>query len=134
MDTKEYLLQPRYLVIANYPGSHFSSGVILHKTVHGWDSLISNPFPKGSFAFKQDPSFYPDIFRELEWWEFRSEEEMPDFIHLNQITVYEVEKHFTSSQSGRKSFRARETKNDYPYDISQPADIDEWAECIKKKS
>jgi hypothetical protein len=67
------LMTPRYLVIADYPNSHYEIGQIIElsvpKDAGGWDmvTLANNEeiMPK-----------YPHLFRLLHWWEFRDEKEM----------------------------------------------------------
>lgn len=67
------LTPPRYLVIADYPNSHYEIGQIIElsvpKDAGGWDmvTLANNEeiMPK-----------YPHLFRLLHWWECRDEKEM----------------------------------------------------------
>jgi len=59
MNAKE-LLNPRFEIIADFPGSPFKVGEI-------WDATAS--------IVNADD--YPHLFRKLNWWENRKEEDMP---------------------------------------------------------
>lgn len=67
--TPEQLLQPRYLVIADYPGSVFKVGQILE----------SDPGRITAIGYYQVDK-YPHLFRRLEWWKYRDEKDMPKYI------------------------------------------------------
>lgn len=74
--TTEELLKPRYKVIADYPFSDFKVGDILNqdkKREWLWEynhSEISKPHA------------YPHIFKELQWWEERKENDMPEYLEV----------------------------------------------------
>lgn len=57
MNAKELLI-PRFEVIADYPNSTYKVGEIFHAVV-------------------PDYAKYPHLFKPLNWWEYRKEEEMP---------------------------------------------------------
>ena len=65
MKAKE-LMKPRFEVIANYPGSHLAIGKVID-------------FDYGKTEYDSPNNFenYPAIFRPLNWWEYRTVEEMP---------------------------------------------------------
>lgn len=65
MTKEETLLIPRYRVVADYPGNTELIGYI--------------------FSSENNHSYYdryPAIFQRLNWWEFREESEMPEFVKL----------------------------------------------------
>ena len=61
----EELLKPRYKCIADFPDSSWIIGEIT---------------TDGNWSEK-----YPDVFRELEWWEHRNPEEMPKYVKEKAI-------------------------------------------------
>ena len=79
--TNEELMQPRFKVIAIYPQMNFKVGDIL---------TTSKQIPQDSigifidhvteYAWVYTPNDYPHLFKKLEWWEGRKEEDMPKYI------------------------------------------------------
>jgi hypothetical protein len=65
MKAKE-LLKPRFKVISDYPNSNYKVGEIIEST---------EIFEEGCPAFQFDT--YPHIFKKLNWWEYRTKEQMP---------------------------------------------------------
>ena len=72
--TPEQLLQPRYLVIADYPSSNNEVG-----------DTIDYPTKEMCAFFDK----YPHLFRRLEWWEHRKPEDMSRYVKF-QEKVYKV--------------------------------------------
>lgn len=73
--TNEELMKPRCKAIAPDTSGNFEVGEIFY------------PEKNGSYYFYGDngkrcfaPKYYPHLFRELEWWEDRNPEDMPEFI------------------------------------------------------
>jgi hypothetical protein len=64
----EDLLKPRYKVIADYPNATFKVGSV-------WGELDIAMFSMTTDETKPDK--YPHLFKKLEWWEERSEVEIP---------------------------------------------------------
>src|SRR6478752_5959492 len=71
--TPENLLNPRYKVIADYPGCPFKVGQILEKV----KVASGKEFVRGMF---HQPEDFPANFKKLEWWEERKPEEMPEYV------------------------------------------------------
>jgi len=80
----ERLMQPRYKVIADYPGrpSSMPIGHILildkfgaGKWWHEYTDLEPIHIDEGSKRF-------PVVLKQLEWWEERTAEEMPEYVKL----------------------------------------------------
>ena len=72
------LLKPRYLVIADYPGSYYDKGEIVEE-----DYFYAH---EGGYHH----SDYPHLFRKLEWWEHRSKNDMPKYIKWTNPATKEV--------------------------------------------
>ena len=73
--TAKELLKPRFEVIELYPKSKYEIGQILTETVFEHYSLII----KGRNFTSNMPNIekYPHLFKKLNWWEKRKEEDMP---------------------------------------------------------
>lgn len=71
--TSKELLQPRYKVIADYPNSIFEINDVIDVVE---DMYYLEGYTEGFF------SPYPHLFRKLEWWEERGEEDMPKKVKL----------------------------------------------------
>lgn len=79
MSTEE-LMQPRYKVIADYPGSIFKKGEILSE---------DKVFNKVTYY---NCGMYPHLFKKLEWWEERDEKDIPEYVRVNNGNkIYQVE-------------------------------------------
>jgi hypothetical protein len=74
----EQLLLPRYKVIADWPNSLYKIGEVLV----GADCIVTK---KGI----KELTDFPHLFKRLEWWEQRTEEEMPKYIRIKEY-VWEV--------------------------------------------
>jgi hypothetical protein len=79
--TKEELLQPRYKVIADWPGSPLRIGCILQDDVESCFII----YPDGSKDLTssyvwRNKANYPHLFKKLEWWEERDEKDFPKYI------------------------------------------------------
>ena len=71
--TPEELMQPRYEVIADYPGSEdeYEVGQIKQKLAENYCKYLDK---------------YPHIFRRLNWWEHRTQDQMPEYVKLTNTT------------------------------------------------
>lgn len=81
----EDLLKPRYKVIADWPGA----------TVKVGDVISYNEFDVHVVLAGREPyliSDYPHLFKRLEWWEERSEDEMAEYVKTDGI-VFKVEQY-----------------------------------------
>ena len=85
----EELLRRRWKVIADYPKSVYNVGDILNG---GWRSedLI--------YCDTDGPrwSHYPHLFKELEWWEERAIEDLPDYVKYQKL-IYKAKDKFLAS-------------------------------------
>jgi hypothetical protein len=76
MKIAEELMQPRYEVVADYPGNDsYSVG-----------SVIENIGPNYA-AMLED---YPHLFRKFEWWDKRDDNEMPQYVKHPKFGVKKV--------------------------------------------
>ncbi len=67
----------RFLVIGEYPNSQFEIGSILERLVESesqWYGSVNK------LIGISDLKKYPNLFRELKWWEHRSIDEMPNYV------------------------------------------------------
>lgn len=71
--TPEELLKPRYIVIADYPGSEQSNQI---GKIYQSDEC--------SARWLNEMSHYPHIFHKKSWWEHREESEMPRYLKLRK--------------------------------------------------
>lgn len=124
--TVEGLLKPRYKVIADYPQSIWKVGESLPEFPPTWCAENLDKFPK--------------IFRKLEWYEERKEEDMPDYlkrikfaellswhnIELNEVV--EVSKWIYQEKIGLCFFTKTEDNSQLNYDLScfVPATYEEY--------
>ena len=124
------LTQPRYLVIADYPSSHYEIGQIIElsvpKDAGGWDmvTLANNEeiMPK-----------YPHLFRLLHWWEYRDEKEMPEYVKGFGNQIYKVHKWKKLTKNVLAT--VLEDTIEYQFNASscEPATLNEYNEYIKNK-
>lgn len=82
----EQLLIPRYVVIADYPGSKFKVGQIIEfvsradkefSFTEEW-FVVMDGFAFGETWFQQ----WPHIFKALQWWEARQKNDLTGYIKL----------------------------------------------------
>jgi|ERR1044072_619177 hypothetical protein len=78
------LLKPRYKVIADYPGNAYKLGDIITFVEDGCSELIANYSAVNGdrtrlMVAKKEFDKYPHLFKKLEWWEDRSDEDMPEY-------------------------------------------------------
>lgn len=123
------LTQPRYLVIADYPSSHYEIGQIIElsvpKDASGWDmvTLANNEeiMPK-----------YPHLFRLLHWWEYRDEKDMPEYVktvdksEIVKIPAIVKDKGFYFFDGNNWRYKVFSTN-------TVPATLNEYNEYIKNK-
>lgn len=76
--TPEELMQPRYEVIADYPGSFEAVGEVITIT----ENILT---VSAQQRLRYDK--YPGIYRRLDWWEHRKPEEMPEYVSYISLTL-----------------------------------------------
>jgi hypothetical protein len=79
--TIEELLNPRYKLIADYPGCSFEVGTILEPNHEG--ELFSKTAGYSwtvTRIMMQDAKKFSHLIKILAWWEHREESEMPEYV------------------------------------------------------
>lgn len=72
----EELLKPRYIVKADYPDSGYPvNSIIEFVDIDSYDNWCTKGGVIESFF-----THYPHLFRRLEWWEYREEKDMPEYV------------------------------------------------------
>lgn len=96
---KEELMQPRYKVIANYPGQPVAIGQLLNdrlsESFHITTTYSFEGFelvPCANWVNEDEVKKYPALFKKLEWWEDRKPEDMPDFLKATEGGIIKVKK------------------------------------------
>lgn len=92
--TAQELMKPRFEVIGDYPGNDISVGEVFES---------NSDWPE-SYLLK-----YPHLFRKLNWWEHRKEEDMPKKVKTPDYdNVYEIVKWDMNMMFGFTDEKARE--------------------------
>jgi hypothetical protein len=78
------LMQRRVKVIADYPNNPFKVGTVLTDTDWGGWLRYGERMLNLSMV-----KYYPHLFKELQWWEKRSLDEMPEYVK-NENKVFKV--------------------------------------------
>ena len=74
--TKEELMKPRFKVIADYPNSSNKIGDVIELPNKEWKYADEVNCLEDYFLD------YPIVFKKLEWWEQRDENDMPEYVKL----------------------------------------------------
>lgn len=105
--TTEELLKPRFEVIAEYPYSEYPIGLILIQELTNCFRYKSEN--KRYTMVLKDIEKYPHLFRKLNWWEKRTEEEMPKKVKSIEFGgVYEIVKWDMKNHIGYIDIEKRE--------------------------
>ena len=87
--TAKELLKPRFEVIADYPYSANQVGEQLQRiTDHLF--VVSRHGDNSSLYTIEALHVYPHLFRQLNWWEYRKIEDMPNKLTNKNGTIYRV--------------------------------------------
>ena len=90
MSTEE-LLKPRYKVIAPYPNSPYKVGEILTEFFFDNGNSYFSVNDENGFHDKVISSETikecPNIFKEVEWWEDRKIEDMPEYVRFSHLPI-----------------------------------------------
>ena len=89
------LMSPRFEVVAEYPKCEFKKGAILRRIKYATNDIfhIDEYAPVGGLYLSEMEEF-PHLFRKMNWWEKRKEEDMPKKVISkcdNLDTIYEIE-------------------------------------------
>jgi hypothetical protein len=97
-------MEPRYKVLATYPGSPFSV-----KEVYSVGEILQEDF---AFTLPREIDQYPHLFYKMQWWEERKDEDLPPYLRIFDV-VWKVDKWahgiverqpiaYSDSEKGRK--------------------------------
>ena len=126
------LTPPRYLVIADYPNSHYEIGQIIElsvpKDASGWDmvTLANNEeiMPK-----------YPHLFRLLHWWEFRELSDLPIYVkYSTKGKIIKVKWIYVQDGEGKVQLENGGYRVTWSFNLFEPATLNEYNEYIKSLS
>lgn len=133
--TGEELLKPRYEVIADYPGSPFMIGQIYNTRMGNSCKRVIDL--DNSVTIVDE---YPHLFKELKWWEKRTEAEMPKyvkFVYNGSIRyvheVVEWKGHNYNGQPLYSYYNKVGTLMSACAWETEPATEQEYRECAKNK-
>lgn len=135
--TPEELLRPRYIVIADYPGSDLPIGTILYYFNNTyWTDGKGYEFHEPERIFTD----YPHLFRRLEWWEHRSPEEMPEYLKsdpidknwMENIVVEKIDE-FYGDKNEYVSLVDRDESMQYCTSWYIPATLEEYTNYLTNK-
>jgi len=80
--TPEELMKPRWKVIGDFPGSPFVMGQVF--TIPSFDKEFTRKY------WAEEKDKYPHLFRRLEWFEERKEEELSKFVKTPGDDILEL--------------------------------------------
>jgi len=87
--TAEELMKPRFEIVADFPDNHFGKvGTILDRN---WSKYPNDDETQEPIWKLSD---FPHLFRKLNWWEYRTLEQMPKKVTSlldDKKYVYEIE-------------------------------------------
>lgn len=90
--TIDHLITPRFEVIADYPNNPHQIGDILqapkgctsiHQTTISYTDEFGDNVKQQNHCMVSSFQSYPHLFRPLNWWEERTEEEMPRYLKFD---------------------------------------------------
>lgn len=126
----EELLKPRYKVIADWQGNRIPINTIIQLNI-GPDERFQNgnvPFP---YAYTENGaeaeytlSPYPHLFQKLEWWQERTEEEMPEYVK-GFGKVYDLKKVSERNETGFVIDHPM-TEEPVPFNRCLPATLEDY--------
>jgi hypothetical protein len=90
--SKEELLQPRVIVMVDFPQwssfTHKEGDILVKKGIHYVGKGTARSINE------KDVSKYPKVLQKLEWWEFRDEDDMPQYIRYGEFnkrhSIYKI--------------------------------------------
>lgn len=78
--TPEQLMKPRFKVALNFPGNLFPIGSIIEADFENPDLWIIAELGLKSPELHDHPSKWPDVFKEMQWWEDRQLADNPIYV------------------------------------------------------
>ena len=112
--SREELLTPRYIVIADYPKSKDKIGAIYRALTEMNVSFYNT---------------YPAIFKRLEWWEHREEKDMPECLKWIYNGVFT--KVLRYDLKGERFYAPEDNHFGYRLIYTLPATLEEYQTSLK---
>jgi hypothetical protein len=75
----EELLRPRIKCMIRYPDSPFPVGAILEQDIEE-PNIYHYRDSQNRHWTLEDPQLYPEVFKEMQWWEDRKPDDMPKYV------------------------------------------------------
>ena len=120
--TTEELLRPRYLVINLWP---FYCPYKIDHVIHKADNLEGK-------QFFDTVHLYPHLFRPLEWWEMRTEDDMPKYVKIIHTgNIVKVVDNFVGTN--KNMFGIANSNGSVLYEYATPSTEQEYLDYIKLK-
>lgn len=121
--TRENLLKQRWKVIANFPDSDFRVGSIQDRD---WCKYVNGVDETDGILWSI--SDFPHLFRELEWWEERDIDDLPNFVKYQNLIYKVKEKNLVSARSEKHPLDGAGL--DVPWSNCLPATEEEYLSSI----
>ncbi len=121
----------RFILRIDYPNSIFEVGDVIELDIER-DCWVCKKYE--DVGMKNHPANYPDVFKELDWWEYREIEDMPMYLRDTcSGDVVKVKEHFTGrSGTTLKQWFTEEGTFELkePYEGFEPATEEEYLKSI----
>lgn len=88
--TAKELLQPRFEVTSTYPNSKFLKGDILERIPRATNDWYNSDKSINADILLEEIQKHPALFREMNWWEGRTAEQMPKKVRFEDGEIVEV--------------------------------------------
>ena len=88
--TAKELLQPRFEVMSTYPNSKFLKGDILERIPRVTNDWYNSYKSINADILLEEIQKHPDLFREMNWWEGRTAEQMPKKVQFEDGEIVEI--------------------------------------------
>lgn len=111
--TSEQLLKPRYKLISDYPGNKHKLGEVLHGRNDNMSGrlvfMIYIEFE--TWRSEEELDKYGDIFKLLQWWEYRKLEDLPEYVKKERTgQVFKVDQHLYNDRYSDEMFRRDQSR------------------------
>jgi hypothetical protein len=109
----EELLRPRIKCMIRYPDSPFPVGAILEQDFEEQNIYHYHDSLKRHWTL-EDPQLYPEVFKEMEWWEDRKVDEMPEYVIEEGGHVFKTKwKEGAITENGQQPMRVEADDTDW---------------------
>lgn len=123
------LLKEKFKVIAPIPWTHFRVGeIVSNESLRGYKE-------NNVYATKMDLSNFPHLFKRMQWFEDRTEDQMPEFVRYQSkgedARYIRVFKHFTNRDGAFNIYGFMFENEFYSYKHCTPITEEEYFRAIK---